>query len=439
MAGLRHYARPKPYTSRVRRPLLRGTAWTLAARAVHVAAHFGSLLVLARHLDGAALGLAAMAAVVTGLLSAGADLGMGVLVVQRRDADDRRAAGLSEAAGFGAFLVVALLAPAIARAFGDPEGLVPLLRAGAAALVFAGFAATARARLARELRFDRLAAADAATAVAAAALRVAFAVKGFGAWSIVLGDVVAGGMGAALLWILAPPMRAGTDRRLLADGARVVGTRAADACFAQADRFVVGSRLGAAALGYYGFAMSHAFVLLQQLGPVVEQVAFPVLSRLRDDRAALARAYLAVTRTFALATVPFAALVWGLAPWFLGLLYPPHWAEAVPVLRALCVAAACAGLNSHPGLVWMALGRMRLRLRWSGANLVALAAVAVAGAEHGAAGVAYALAVRSLAATIVAQAITRRVAGVPHRAYVRALLPGVALGAALLLTTRALS
>jgi O-antigen/teichoic acid export membrane protein len=87
---------------------------------------------------------------------------------------------------------------------------------------------------------------------------------------------------------------------------------------------------------------------------------------------------------------------------------------------------AAAGLNSHPGLVWIARGRMRLRLWWSIANLGALAIVLAIGVRHGIEGVAYALAVRSLLATVVAQAITRRVAGVRHRDYLRALLPGVA-------------
>ena len=48
-------------------------------------------------------------------------------------------------------------------------------------------------------------------------------------------------------------------------------------------------------------------------------------------------------------------------------------------------------------------------------------------------GVAWALALRSLLATIAAQIITRRVAGVRHRDYARAVLPGLALGALLFL------
>ena len=98
---------------------------------------------------------------------------------------------------------------------------------------------------------------------------------------------------------------------------------------------------------------------------------------------------------------------------------------------------AAAGLNSHPGLVWIARGRLRLRLWWSVANLGALAVVLAVGVRHDLEGVAYALAARSVLATIVAQVITQRVAGVRHRDYLRALWPGLAVAAVLVLLARA--
>jgi O-antigen/teichoic acid export membrane protein len=115
------------------------------------------------------------------------------------------------------------------------------------------------------------------------------------------------------------------------------------------------------------------------------------------------------------------------------MLYPARWGAAVVPMQKLCIAAAAAGLNSDPGLVWLALGRTRLRLTWSLANLIVIVPVVVIGTHRGIEGVALALAARSLVATVVAQIITRRVAGVSHLGYLRALLPGVLLGAAFVL------
>jgi len=405
----------------------------LLGRGTAIAAQFAALLVLARYLDEAQFGLAWMVAIVLGIAGVAADLGMDVLIVQRREIDDRRAANLSYYAGFATMLLVGVLAPLLSMLFGDPAGLEDLMAAGSTVLLLSGFGLPARARLRREFWFGRLTAVDAARALTTAVASIAFALNGFGAWSLVLGDICAVGISGALAWLLAPPMRPGADKDLARDGLRVVGTRLADSCFQQADRFFVGSRLGAGSLGLYGFAWRHAMVLATNVTQVAEQVALPIFSRLQEDRERLAEAYLALTRVLCLVIVPAAALLWGLAPWLVDLLYPVHWGEAVRPMQALCIAAAAAGLNSDPGLVWLALGRMRLRLTWSLANLIVIVPIVVIGTNHGVEGVAHALAARSLVATVVAQVITHRVAGVSHLGYLRALLPGALLGAAFVL------
>jgi PST family polysaccharide transporter len=342
--------------------------------------------------------------------------------------DDVRAMWLSTRAGLVCALAVGLLAPLLSRAFRSPEGLPHLLGTGAAGLIFTGFAAPARARLRRALELRRLALSDVARALVAAGAAVGFVLAGYGPWGLVLADVVAGAVAAALVWLLAPAMRRGPGEGIARDGLRIVLTRLFDACFAHMDRFLVGRRLGEGALGLYGFAWRHAMLLPTHVLPVADQAALPALSRLRGED--LVRAYLSLTRWLALGIVPFAALLWAVAPWLVETLYPGRWQPAVPAMRALCVTAAAAGLNSDPGILWLALGRTRLRLWWSAANVPVLILVAWIGTRHGIAGVAHALAVRSVAATVAGQVISRRVAGVPHLGYARALAPGAALGAA---------
>ena len=405
----------------------------LLSRGTTVAAQFAALLVLARYLDVAQFGLAWMVAVVVGVAGVASDLGMDVLIVQRREIDDRRAADLSYYAGFGTMLLVGMLAPLLSKLFGDPAGLADLMAAGSTVLLLSGFGIPARARLRRELLFGRLAAVDAARALTVTGASIAFALRGFGAWSLVLGDICAVGIAGALAWLLAPAMRPGTDRDVVRDGVHIVGTRLADRCSQPAARFFVGRRLHAGARGVSGCAWRPPMVVVANVTQVAEQVALPIFSRLQEDREKLGEAYLVLTRVLCMVVVPAAALLWGLAPWLVDLLYPARWGEAVEPMQALCISAAAAGLNSDPGLVWLALGRTRLRLTWSLANLIVIVPIVEIGTRHGIVGVAYALAARSLVATVVAQVITRRVAGVSHVGYLRALLPGVLLGAAFVL------
>jgi len=409
----------------------RGAVWGLAGQILQVALYFGGYLVVARHLDAEQLGLATMVLVVTGLLSVGADFGMGLLMVQRREVDDRRAVRLALFAGLALWMFVGLGAPVLARAFRNPAGLVPLLQAGSVVLLLAGVAGPARARLQRALAFRTLVTVDVLVEALRTGGRIGFAVAGYGAWSIVLGDVLALAVGTAAAWAYAPPLQSGAGERLVADGARVVGARAADYGLVAADRFVIGRALGAGAMGLYSFAYLHTMVALQRITAVAEQVALPFLSRAQNDPQRLGHGYLVLTRAFCLVVTPFGALVWALAPWLVDALYPERWQDAVPVMRVLGVAVAAAGLNSHPGLVWIVRGHLRLRLFWSLANLLAVTAALAVGMHWGAVGVAWALASRSVAATIAAQVLTRRIAGIPHRRYASALGPGVAVAAAI--------
>jgi PST family polysaccharide transporter len=377
------------------------------------------LVVLARYLDKAEFGLAGMAGVFIVLLSSMSDLGMGVLGVQREHPDERRIAVLGLGGGAGATLLLWLAAPYAAGIFGESDELAGLIRTGAALPLCAGLLATARARLARRLAYERVAGLDMELAIISAAGRIGFAMQGYGAWSIVYGDLLGAAFGTVSYWMVAPRPEAGRPGPLLRDGLHVVGTRVADTVFGQLDRFFVGVGFGTSALGLYAFAYPHAMAVVRHGSPVAEQTAFPWFSRLRG--AELAGAYAKLTRLFALIALPFATAVWVAAPTLIDWIYPDRWQEAVPILRGLCIAAFCAGLNSFPGLVWLALGRMRLRMVVSIVNVVVLAAVLPWVAFES---IPYVLAARSLVATIVGQIITKRLVGISHARYAFELAPG---------------
>ncbi len=404
---------------------IRGSIWLSAARAVQVGAQLISLLVLARYLDKSEFGLAGMAAIASAVFGAGADLGMGVLGVQREDPDERRVAQFSLLGGVLTAGLLFLCAPLLARVFGEGPDLISLMRAAAPALVCAGIIAAARARLARRLAFERMAGLDMQLAIVAAAGRIGFAMQGFGAWAIVLGDLVGVSTATLGFWLAAGRPQPGRPGPLLRDGLHIVGTRLADVLFGQIDRFFIAVRFGAGALGLYAFSYPHAMAVIQHGSPVAEQVALPWLSRTREDRDAFLAAYGSITRLFALVALPFATLLWVVAPELIDLLYPARWQEAVPVLRALCVAAFAAGLNSHPGIVWLALGRMRLRLAWSLVNVALLSVALPLFAGDWLLAIPYTLAVRSVVASAVAQAYTRRLTGFPHLRYLFCLVPGL--------------
>jgi len=202
----------------------RGSVWMTAAKVVQLGCQLGSLLVLARYLDKGDFGLAGMALIFIALLGSVSDLGMGVLGVQRADPDERRIAVWGFGGGAGAALLLYFGAPLAATIYGEGDDLVSLLRAGAAMPLCAGILATARARLARRMAYEQMAGLDIEIALVATAGRIWFAMEGYGAWSIVLGDLIGTTTGTLGFVLVAP--RPGSGRRgpLLVDGLHIVGT-----------------------------------------------------------------------------------------------------------------------------------------------------------------------------------------------------------------------
>jgi len=396
------------------------------------------LIGLARLLTPDQFGEAIMATIVVGLASTVADFGIGVLIVQRRDLDPRRAARVGLGTGLGVALLVFLGAPWLSGLLGGGAHVTDLLRIGAVGVGLVGLGAAARGGLERDLRFGQIAGIEAAVAVSAAVVKIILALADMGSMSIILGDAAGAVLyTAAMLRAAAPTIAPGTPgpaTPIFRDGARIVGTRIFDTGFGQIDRFLIGRLLGATVLGLYGFAYQHAMLLATRLGPVGERVALPLLSRLRDQPAAFADAYSVLTRIHSLALAGPALLLYAVAPTLVGWLYPERWNDALPAIRALCLAAAAHGLNSRPGLVWIALGRMRMRLLWSATNLGITAVILWFAVPHGLVTTAYALAARSVAAAVLAQWLTHCIApSIRHTMFLRAIAPAALLTTVLLL------
>jgi len=396
----------------------RGAAWAGGAAAVRLLARAAALYVLARELPTDEFGLAVLVLAITAVAAAGADLGMGVLAVQRRDVDERRALRLAATGGVLAAVALAPVAPALGA-------VGALVQVAAIGLPLAGAATALRTRLARRLAFSGIARFDSLLALLLAGAQIAFALAGFGAWSVVFAEIGTAAAACAVWGTVAPAPREGKAGGLSGDGLRVVATRAADLIGDRFDRLVLAARLGPTAVGYYGFSFQHAFFAPLQAAPIAEQVGLPVLSRERSA----AGTYLRLTRAYALLVVGASVALFHAAPWIVETLYPERWKTAVWPMQVLCVAAAITGLNSQPGLLWLALGRVRLRMTWSLVNAPLLFVFVWIGSEWGVLGISRALVLRHALATVAAQEVTRRVAGVSWPAYLFAIAPaaGVAL------------
>jgi len=173
-------------------------------------------------------------------------------------------------------------------------------------------------------------------------------------------------------------------------GSFQVGARTITFLYSYVDSLLIGRFLGATPLGYYSIAKNLVDLPLRYFNPSVNQVAFPIFSRIQDDDAALCRGYGQVIHV--IATAAFAALMglFVVAPTFVVTLYGAKYLPTVGLLQILCIVGATRALGNPIGSLLLSKGRADISFYWNILGAVVSLALMGAAARWGVIGIAYA-------------------------------------------------
>jgi PST family polysaccharide transporter len=286
--------------------------------------------------------------------------------------------------GIGATLALCccLIAWPMGAMLAQPR-LPALIMALSPILFMNGLAAVSNARIIREGRFSVFAGGDLIATGAAAAVAVAAATHGLGAWSLVaqqltlwvckLGWVSLAGRASVGLHF-----RFAEARELLTFGMHTIGAMLADFVSRNIDNLIVGGVLGATALGYY--AMAYQIVRVPDMlisGPCYLYIMTAFARAAHDGKPQAVQALAA--SALRLGSAALAPLFVGLAltadvtvPLVLG----EKWLEAIAPLRWLAGAGFFFCMCSIMAMSLMGLGRgaqqFRLSLILGGATIAAV-------------------------------------------------------------------
>jgi O-antigen/teichoic acid export membrane protein len=386
-------------------------------------------IILARLLRPYEFGIVALALVVRNFLGVFIDQGFSEAVVQRPELERRyidTAFWTAMATGSLLMLITIAAAPFIASAVLGNPSITPLLRVLAVSLLFTALSCTQSALLQRDLAFRELAIRRVVAQLVAGTAAVAAAFLGAGAWSIVLQTLLQGGIGAAILWRYSrwrPTLEfdAAAFRSLFAFGISMIGIDVLYVLQQQADNFLIGRTLGAAALGIYALAFRFYYVIVDITMSSMSGVALSTFARVQQDLAATRRVFLTATRLTSLIALPFFAGMAIVAPEMISGLVGNKWAESAPVLRALCPSGLILCLSYLDRSLIVALGRPRLALGLSAVGVGLRVVGYIVGVQFGVVGVAVGLSVTSLIFWPCRLVVVRRVTGLSLGRYARQL------------------
>ncbi|MCC6786341.1 MAG: oligosaccharide flippase family protein [Hyphomonadaceae bacterium] len=347
-----------------------GVATLSAARVVQLASSFVAIPFLARMLTPVDFGLAALALSMVMFFTMIGDAGLGRSLV-RVDANDTEA--WSSAFWASVLLMTALsglffLISWPAAAFFNEPRLVPIMMVLSLAPLLMGLAEIPAASLLQKEKFQWLAGAEFAAAIAGIVVALVIAFQGGGAWALVwqhLTQRIVKGVVVQLASRLYPRLVLNVGKlkehmRFMLDTAAWSMTMFVNR---QADTLVVGKFLGAATLGLYNVAVRIMQLPVSILGGSLHSAVYPRFVQLREDNKALRELVLFTTMAQAVFVFPPIAAVAAASHAFFTLLLSERWQASGEIFTLLAGAGAIQTIVAINGSLLQAIGRTGARLR----------------------------------------------------------------------------
>lgn len=427
----------------VARTTARAAVWAFVSMGGAKLITLVGLIFLARLLAPAEFGLLAFALVYITYAETVGDLGSGTALVywpDRREEAAQVTFLINLAAGTFWCVSTILIAPAIADFFNSPNG-TPLVRTLAFSFLIKYLGNTHDALARKDLRFRARAVPELGLALLKAAISIALAYAGFGAWSLVWGHLAGLACWTAFLWFMVPWRPSFTlpkdlVKPMLRYGRGIIAVNIIASVLHHADLAIVGRFLGVTPLGLYQIAAKIPEATVIVLLWVVSSVLFPTFSKLHAAGSSLERPYLIATRYVSAVTFPAAVGLALLARPLLLLFFGPQWASAAPILSALAAYAGLRSITSHAGDILKATGRAQVLAGIAVVQALLLLPALLIGAMQSAVAVATALAIVELVAASVKLVIASRLINVRLfkivRSFARSAVAAAILGGSLL-------
>ncbi len=394
----------------------------------------GLTLILARLLTPEDFGLVTAALTIVAMLDAALDLGVGAAVVARQERGISDHTRTAFTLNLGLSVVVAgagvALSPLIAVLFHAPS------HAGLFALIFCyplfrGAAQVSDAILKRDLQFRRRTLVDMARAIVRVAVSLPMALGIGGAISIATGIVASEFVAMVLLWILVPMrpavrLKAAAVRSLLRFGGQVTVIRILGSFRSTFDYIVVGSMIGATALGFYGMAYKLPELLIENVLWIFSTIALPMYARARTaGTEVMLSALVRATRLLALYGLTVGTALAVIARDAVPVLFSAQWTPAVLPMMLISLSLGIMSIAWASGDLFSAIGRPGILIKLDIPATIVMAGAFLLAPRYGLIGVACVHLAFNLLYGLARMLLLRSVTKIPTRSLGRAVLPAV--------------
>lgn len=379
----------------LRQRSIRGAMITSTAQIVKFCLLFASQILLARLLNPADFGIIAMVAPVLGFVIVMSDLGLGQAITQRPVLTVNQLNSvfwLSNLLTITMTLVLMLGAPLLAALYREPK-LTNVAIALASLVGVTGLSMQQSALLNRMMRFSALALAETLAQALGLLVSALAALRGFGYWSLVMGQATATVTTGIVLWGASSwrpawPSFGGDAFSILRFGGNVTISNIALYLNTVLDNVLIGYYLGAILLGIYDRAWKLVVMPLGQLMAPINRVAVPALARLSGDPGRYKNAFGQMFRLLLLVSLPGLVIGATASQPLIDILFGSRWSAVAPIFSWLCLGSLLTPVNTATFWIYVSQGRARDQMIYGTAAAVINIMTYVVGVHWGLLGVA---------------------------------------------------
>lgn len=348
----------------------KGIHWTFISQLAHTGLQFTVGVVMARLLSPGDYGITALPAVFIAIAMVFIESGFGSALIRKpviNDDDLTTSFYYSIAVGLVSYAILFFSAPLIAKFYNTPV-LTPLVRVTSISFLWMPLSTPQNIILKRKLDFKTPTRISVTTKIIGATIGIGFAYRGYGVWALVIMHVVSSFLSFIQTWFVVKWLPRGhwskeSFRYLWGYGNKILASSMLDNVYRNIVPIIIGKFYSTTDLGLYNRAKNYANLPAQQGTSVLQQVTFPVLSKIQDDSDTLSKAYRKMLKASAFVIFPAMMILAGLAKPFIVLLVTEKWIESVILLQIICFSSMWYPIQAINLNLLMVKGRSDLFLR----------------------------------------------------------------------------
>jgi len=373
--------------------------WTTVSTIGRAIIQIGLLSVSAHYLSAVELGVFALVQLCLGFCQMYMDMGVSQAIIHQQSIQPRHYSELFVVNLLIASLMSAvlyLLSPILAWLFDAPT-MGPLLELISISFVLSAFGRVQIAFMQKELLFPILAKIELFSVFCGLVVATVMLTSGSGIKALVWGYLFNMLIQTLLAWICSTikirpcwPRSWSELSKYIVYGAYQTADSTVNYINSNIDILLVGKLLGADVLGGYSLVRQFCFRPAMIINQTFTRVAFPMMAKLQES-SVLPNVYCKLVSALAMLNFPLYIAFFVLAEPIILLFFGPNWMHLSVIFRLMALWCIVRSAMNPVGALLLAIGQVRLALKWNSLLLLILPISIYVGVGFGIEGVGFAL------------------------------------------------